>query len=411
MAQIGTTLDYPTNYDQTWSLPCHVEDDSQYLLFGQPDPLMFADCEFLAPMLTPILAGTMHVVSCEENFVKAVYDEPRYYTTPPQKHARCAEGRTCGDVVVTAAAPELFQYTVEDHSIPMKEELCGAGGCGAHPKNGEMVSQAKYVETQFKMFQTVIDARFIKYIYSPISDNLAVAEATYPTIAITKGGVPVDVVDYLSINSDPVNNITSTLVDANLAMGYDDLIVPTTIVAADLADECICCLDASGMFRLAGYLQQLVANSFRTIPADGDIIMVANYADFTFQMLQSMRMEWKVGTTLATPFAEKGLMPDEIKSGHEVFNIGGVMLILSHMAPAGQVLVLPKQVRDYIQFAQSPFDVRTNDPSGCDYEGYHLAKKAFGWFIPSCYRDKYYIIDMTGLEECCKLTPCVEEPV
>ena len=408
--QIGAPLVYPTNYDQSWSLPCHVEDDSQYLLFGQPEA-MVVDCEFLAPMLTPILAGTVHVVKCEENFVKAVYDEPRYYTTPPQKHTRCASGRECGDVVVTAEGPEMFQYTVEDHSIPMKEELCGAGGCGAHPKNGEMVSQAKYVETQFKTFQTIIDARFIKYIYSPVSDNLAVATPTYPTITLTKGGVGVDVVDYLSINEDPVNNITSVLADANLAMGYDDLIVPGTIDAAALADECICCLDASGILRLAGYLQGLVGNTFREIPSDGDIIMVANYADFSFQQLQSMRMEWKVGTTLAAPFAEKGLMPDAIKDGHEVFNVGGVMLILSYMAPAGQVLVLPKQVRDHIQFAQSPFDTRVNDPSGCDYEGYHLAKKAFGWFIPSCYRDKYYIIDMTGLEDCCKLSPCEQEPV
>jgi len=410
MTQIGVPLDFPTDYDSTWALPCHVEDDSQYLLFGQPEAEVI-DCEFLAPMLTPILAGTIHIVQCAESFVKAIYDEPRYYTTPPQKHTRCASGRDCGDVVVTAEGPEMFQYTVEDHSIPMKEELCGAGGCGAHPRNGEMVSQAKYVETQMKTFQTIIDARFIKYVYSPISDNLAVAEATYPVLPITKGGVAIDVVDYESINQDPVNKIASTLVDANLALGYDDAIIPTVIDAAALADECICCLDGAGLRRLGGYLKSLVGTTFRKHISKGDIILVVNPSDIPYTALQEMEANNYVGTTLAQPFYQKGLVPDMIKSDHEVYEIGGVSLIMSYMAPAGQILVLPKQVRDNIQFAQSPFDNRTNDPSGCDYEGYHLAKKAFGWFIPSCYRDKYYIIDMADLVDCCKLSPCEAVPV
>lgn len=411
MTQIGVSLDYPTNYDATWALPCQITDDSQYLVFGQPEQMgMVIDCEFLAPMLTPILAGQIHVVSCKENFTKAIYEEPRYYTTPPQKHTRCAEGRTCGDVVVEAEAPELFQYTVEDHSIPVKEDQCGAGGCGTHPKDSEMLSKAKYVETQMSTFQTIIDARFMKYIYSPVSDNLAVATATYPTITLTKGGVGVDVVDYMAINADPVNNITSLLADANLAMGYDDSIIPTVINATALADECICCLDADGVFRLTGYLKSLVGDTFREMPSDGDIIMIANYADIPYETLQSFEVSNYVGTTLAQPFYQSGLKPDMVKSDHAVYKIGGVMLILSYMAPVGQVLVLPKQVRDNINFAQSPFDTRMNEPSGCDYEGYHLAKKAFGWFIPSCYRDKYYIIDMTGLEDCCKATPC-EQPI
>jgi len=404
--QIGVPLVYPTNYDTSWSLPCNVEDESQYLLFGQPETLKIIDCEFLAPMLTPVLAGTIHIIQCDESFIKAIYDEPRFYTTAPAKHTRCASDRTCGEVVSTAVGPEMFQYTVEDHSIPIKEKLCGAGGCGSHPKAEEMKSQQKYMDTQMETFQMMIDYRFMKYIYTPVSDNLAVADATYATVALNLNGSVVDVIDYNLINEDFDTNITSVLTDANLAMGYDDLIIPTVIDATDLSAECICCLDETGIFRLAGHLQKLVGDIFRTLPADGDIIMLANYADFPQATLQQMRMNWKLGTVTAAPFAESGLTPDKMVSGHEAYNIGGVTLILSYMAPAGKVLVLPKQVRDNIQFAQSPFETQVNDPSGCDYEGYHLAKKAFGWFIPSCYRDKYFIIDMTGLEDCCKLAPC-----
>jgi hypothetical protein len=407
MTQIGAQLDHPANYDGSWAVACNVNNDSQYLLVGQPDVAMVTDCEFLAPMLTPILAGQMSVVNCNENYVKAVYDTPRYYATLPQKHVKCQTGRTCGDAVSTANGPEYFQLTTEDHSIPMTEDVCGMGGCGTHPMAGEMTSPAKLMEAQFDTFQLMIDVRFMKYVYSPVADNLAVAEVTAaPTITITTPTGDVDVVDYAAIRSDFVNSITTVLTDQELAMGYDDSIQPVQVSTTDLNGECVCCLDSEGLQRIVGYIQQLSNEMFKASPASKGITFVANPNDVDAKTLMEMQRDLLIGTTLALPFVQAGLTPDSVVSEHEAYNILGHTLILSYMAPEGTMLAIPSQVREYINFAQSGFETKVNAASNCDWEGWHLAKKTFGWFIPSCYRDKYFLIDMTGMEECCKLNTC-----
>lgn len=408
MPRIGANLSHPENYDGSWAVACNVNNDSQYLLVGQPDVAMITDCEFLAPMLTPVLAGQVTVINCSDNFVKAVYDEPRYYATLPQKHVPCATGRTCGDVVTTASGPEYYQVTVEEHSIPMTKEVCGLGGCGAHPKAGEMLSADKLMQAQFDTFQLMIDVRFLKYIYEPVINNLAIASITSaPTITITTPNGERDVVDYAAVRDD-FTSLTTALAaeDIALAMGYDNDIQPIQISAADLNGECVCCLDGSGIQRIIAYVQQRVNGIFKAAPSTKGLIVVANPNDIPFTALVEMQKELLMGTTLALPFVKAGLLPDNIVSEHEAYNILGNTLILSYMAPQGQILVLPSQVREYIQFAQSGFETQINPASNCDWTGWHLAKKAFAWFIPSCYRDKYFIVDLEGMQECCKLAGC-----
>ncbi len=378
-------------------------------MVGQPDVAMITDCEFLAPMLTPILAGQLNVVNCQENYVKAVFDTPRYYATLPQKHVKCQTGRTCGDAVATANGPEYFQLTTEDHSIPMTEDVCGLGGCGAHPLAGEMTSASKLMEAQFDTFQLMIDVRFMKYVYSPVKDNLAVASVTAaPTITITTPTGDTDVVDYAAVRNDFINSITTELAaeDDDLAMGYDDSIQPTTITTADLNGDCVCCLDSEGLQRIIGHVQQLTNAQFKASPASKGLTIVANPNDIPATTLMEMQRDLLIGTTLALPFVKQGLTPDSVVSEHEAYNILGNTLILSYMAPEGQMLVIPSQVREYINFAQSGFETKVNAASNCDWEGWHLAKKTFGWFIPSCYRDKYFLVDMSDMEECCTLNTC-----
>ena len=320
MTQIGAILDHPTNYDGSWAVACNVNNDSQYLLVGQPDVAMVTDCEFLAPMLTPILAGQMNVVNCEENYVKAVYDTPRYYATLPQKHVKCQTGRTCGDAVATANGPEYFQLTTEDHSIPMTEDVCGLGGCGTHPMAGEMTSASKLMEAQFDTFQLMIDVRFMKYVYSPVKNNLAVASVTAaPTITITTPTGDADVVDYAAVRNDFINSLTTVLAaeDDDLAMGYDDAIQPTTITTADLNGDCVCCLDSAGIQRIFGHVQALVNATFKASPASKGITFVANPNDITPQFLMEMQRDLLIGTTLALPFVQQGLTPDSVVSEHE----------------------------------------------------------------------------------------------
>lgn len=407
MTQIGAVLDHPRDYDGSWAVSCNVSNSSQYLLVGQPDVAMVTDCEFLAPMLTPIIAGQMHVVNCSENYVKAVFDTPRFYATLPQKHVPCTTDRECGDVVSVASGPEYFQLTVEEHSIPMTNEVCGLGGCGAHPGANEMVSMDRLMQTQFETFQLIIDIRFMKYVYSPVSDNLAVAEVTSaPTITITTPRGEVDVVDYAALRADFENALTTSLETPALAMGYNDTILPTTISAGDLNGECVCCLDGEGLQRIIGYMMRRVNNIFKAAPSSKGLTLIANPADVPYTALFEMQRDLLHGTTLALPFVKAGLTPDKVESEHEAYDILGNTLILSYMAPAGKVLVIPSQVKEYIQFAQSPFDTQVNPASNCDWNGWHLAKKTFGWYIPECYRDKYFIIDMESMQECCKLEGC-----
>lgn len=407
MPRIGADLTHPLNYDGSWAIACNVSNDSQYLLYGQPDVAMVTDCEFLAPMITPVLAGQISVVNCSDTYVKAIFDTPRFYATLPQKHVPCGTDRPCGDVASVASGPEYYQLTVEEHSIPMNEDTCGQGGCGAHPMAAEMTGMDRLIQTQMDTFQLIIDIRFLKYIYNPVSDNLAVATVTAaPTITITTPRGEVDVVDYATLRENFETELTTELLDANLAMGYNDLIIPQTISGAELNGECVCCLDGDGLQRIIGYAQQRINGIFKAAPSSKGLIFVANPADVPYVALVEMQKELLLGTTLALPFAKAGLTPDSVVSEHEAYNILGNTLILSYMAPQGKVLVLPSQVREYIQFAQSGFETQVNNPSNCDWTGWHLAKKTFGWYIPECYRDKYFIIDISGLDECCKLAGC-----
>jgi len=410
MAQIGVNLDYPTNYDQTWAPACNVDVDAQYLLHGQPSDMMVIDSEFLAPMLTPILAGQIKMINCDAGEpITAVYDEPRYYASLPQKSTKCGPGRTCGDVVSTLSGPELYQATVEETSMPVFDEMCGPGGCGAHPKAGEVNGVDKLTQAMFDNFSNIIDIRFMKYVYSPVKDNLAVASVTSaPTISITTPTGAKTVVDYVTLREDWETALVTALdvADDALAMGYNEAILPTTISEADLQAEAICCLDGEGLRRAVGFIQAKVTEAFKTGGSRGNMLIVANYKDVPYATLREMQQSAYLGSTMADPFALKGLENGPmVMSEHEAYDLGqGNVLVLSYMAPEGKVLFLPEQVRQNINFAQSEFKTKMNPASSCDWEEWFLAKKAFSWYIPEVYRDKYYIVDLPA--DCKTLETC-----
>lgn len=406
MAVIGQQLD-ASNFDPTWTPACMVAEGSQHKLYGQAEYLFGVDCEFLAESLAPLLIGTIHPIDCSESFIKAVYQKPKFYSTPPIKSSMCGTNRPCGNAVAEAGDDEFFQYTVEEVSLPMPKDVCGTGGCGSHPEAASMLSIQNLISQQEKQLNDVINARFMKYIYEPLKANLAVADASYPTIEKTSPLGTFDVVDYVAINNDPINSITSVLADAALALGYDDAIQPATMDETDFANNCVCCKDGAGLVRMFNILQDEVDDMFMSV--GNSFVVIANKKDIPSTLLMDLRMNYRMQTTLAAPLAEAGVMPNSVISKHQVYDIAGNKLIISYAAPQGTMLVMPEETRKYIQFAMSPVKTQVNAPSGCDRTGYHIAEKAFGWYIPECYRSKYILIDVSAMEECCKLTPCVQE--